>query len=280
MVVPLSAQFPASFVKTVQTRVQSPFSALAKTDPERAQMLQDVQSRLGQALSTARSVKTNSKEQAKAAAREKITRIKDQIKTLRMLAAGSDPKAIAQQAARLAKELAAAVKEYASAGGTDVTGGSTIMPTSSHNLTGTLSEAETGTDTSTGNDASLLSDVDLAYTESGGEDTETANTDAGHVLVEEQDPVGKSFETDKKDQDRQDFTLPESNQQDREFATDVKKMIDELKTLLRMQRARIPKGDADAEDDFKEGEKALEEAAKSVQSIMAQAAAPVLNIQA
>lgn len=279
MVVPVSTSVSAPFIKAMQTRAQSPFAALAKTDPERAHMLQDVHARLGQALSTARSSKTNIKEQAKAAAREKITRIKEQIKNLRMLAAGADPKSIAQQAARLAKELAAAVKDYASAGGTDVITSSAVMPTNNAPATDSV-QADVNPDAVT-DDPEAFSDLDLTF---AGSKDEAVLIDEGVVddsgQLQEKDLNDNPFATDKTEQDRQNFALPAGNQEDREFATEVKKMIDELKTLLRMQRARLKDTDKDAQDDIKDGEKALEDATKSVQAIMAQASVPVLNIQA
>ncbi|WP_422364595.1 hypothetical protein [Pyruvatibacter mobilis] len=55
-------------------------------------------------------------EARKARARQKIEEIKKQLEALRVLAA-VNPEAAARQAARLSRELATAVKEYASAGG-------------------------------------------------------------------------------------------------------------------------------------------------------------------
>lgn len=65
-------------------------------------------------------------EARKARAKQKIAEIKEQLKQLRMLAA-VNPEAAARQAARLSRELSAAVKEYASAGGdaAAVSGGAT-----------------------------------------------------------------------------------------------------------------------------------------------------------
>jgi hypothetical protein len=62
------------------------------------------------------------------AAKRKILEIRNQIEMLRMSLAG-DPKAVARQAASLSRDLAAAVREYAAAGGTD--GGGASVPSSS-----------------------------------------------------------------------------------------------------------------------------------------------------
>lgn len=85
----------------------------------------------------------------KARAQQKIDQIKKQLEALRMLA-NIDPEAAARQAARLSRELASAVREYASAGGD--TGA----------LTGTNGPASTGAQ-ATGN-AETASDKSTAAT--------------------------------------------------------------------------------------------------------------------
>ncbi|MGE5547166.1 MAG: hypothetical protein ACM33T_09725 [Solirubrobacterales bacterium] len=65
-----------------------------------------------QALDAIKQAKRDLKAQRKAAAREKIERIKRQIDALRRFAVGN-PKAIAREAARLARQLGGAVAEVA-----------------------------------------------------------------------------------------------------------------------------------------------------------------------
>lgn len=55
----------------------------------------------------------------KAAAAERLERVKEQIRLLIKMGGIGDPKAMAQQIAQLAKELTAVVKEYIAAGGTE-----------------------------------------------------------------------------------------------------------------------------------------------------------------
>ena len=96
-------------------------------------------------------------EARKARARQKIEEIKKQLEALRVLAA-VNPEAAARQAARLSRELATAVKEYASAGGDT----SSLTGTEAPNIddagapapadaqaTGTATETATETTTST-----------------------------------------------------------------------------------------------------------------------------------
>jgi len=89
---------------------------LKKLDPEKAESLKEKLDEAKEVQARLDSVKESASEQRKAAAAEKIARIKAQIKALQLLAS-ANPDAAARLAARLARELAAAVKDYAAAGG-------------------------------------------------------------------------------------------------------------------------------------------------------------------
>ncbi len=80
-------------------------------------------------LGQLRSSRTDNKEQRKQAARDKVARLKAQIQALRLMA-GGDPKAVARQAARLARELSQAAREYA---GASVGGSGNILNGGSEN---------------------------------------------------------------------------------------------------------------------------------------------------
>jgi len=106
---------------------------LAKSDPDKAAALRQEQRQAQELLQRLKSSKKDINEQRKAAAREKVERLKAQIQVLLMMSSG-DPEAVARQAAHLARELSAAAKQYASAGGSaglvgDVTGAATATPT-------------------------------------------------------------------------------------------------------------------------------------------------------
>lgn len=123
MVVALSGSYSASLPRTNSTAVNSRtgqadslLSRLQKTDPEKAEQLSNKLTEARNASDLLSAAKIDQNAERKAAALEKIQRIKEQLKALRMLGA-SDPKATAQQAARLSRELAAAVKEYAASNG-------------------------------------------------------------------------------------------------------------------------------------------------------------------
>jgi len=76
------------------------------------------------ALESLKKSRTSVIEERKAAARQKIEQIKARIRMMRM-SMPADPKAAAKMVAQLARELGAAVKAYASAGGamSDIGGG-------------------------------------------------------------------------------------------------------------------------------------------------------------
>jgi hypothetical protein len=69
-----------------------------------------------QALKTLSQQPSSSSSGIKAAAKQRLDELKSELKNLQLL--GGDPKQRAQEAARIAREIAAAVKAYAQAGGT------------------------------------------------------------------------------------------------------------------------------------------------------------------
>lgn len=99
-----------------QKQADTLMAALEKSDPARAQALKQERERLGQTIAQLQSSRSDVSAERKEAARQKIEQLKAKIQALRMMAA-ADPKAAARQAAQLGRELAAATKEYASAGG-------------------------------------------------------------------------------------------------------------------------------------------------------------------
>ena len=68
-----------------------------------------------QAVQTLSTIKTSTKDADKAAAEQKLSQLRDELKTLIMM--GGDPKSVAKQAAQIARQIAAAAQAYAQAGG-------------------------------------------------------------------------------------------------------------------------------------------------------------------
>lgn len=119
-------------------------------------------------------------EARKARAKQKIEEIKKQLEALRVLAA-VNPEAAARQAARLSRELATAVKEYASAGGDTSSLTGTEAPSiddagatapADAQATGTATETTTATDAAT--DVSAATPDTAAADQTTGNDTPEA----------------------------------------------------------------------------------------------------------
>lgn len=118
-------------------------------------------------------------EARKARAKQKIEEIKKQLEALRVLAA-VNPEAAARQAARLSRELATAVKEYASAGGDTSSLTGTEAPsiddagaTAPADAQATGTATETGAETTTATDAAT--DVSAATPDTAAADQTTGN---------------------------------------------------------------------------------------------------------
>jgi hypothetical protein len=88
------------------------FAFIKQNDPEKVGFLKKQIDDANGVITQLRSSKSNMAKLAKAAAEEKVRRIKEQIKMLKMM--GGDPKMVAKQIAQLSKELALAAREYLS----------------------------------------------------------------------------------------------------------------------------------------------------------------------
>jgi hypothetical protein len=151
--------------------------AIAKTDPDKASALREERASADALLQQLQSSRADNSEQRKQKAREKIDRLKAQIQALRFMAAG-DPKTVARQAARLARELAQAAREYSGAGGgSDVF--SAPPPTAEGLQVATQTETQTATQEQTRAETTATENIPQAGTLSG--QTATAQADAEFV---------------------------------------------------------------------------------------------------
>ncbi|HYG89710.1 MAG TPA: hypothetical protein VD978_26035 [Azospirillum sp.] len=105
----------SAVLTAVRTLARRPGTAdaLPQLDPEVAQRLKEMREQATQAMQTLDKAKVDMRKQRKQAALEKLKRINEALRMLRMV--GGDPKAMAREGARLARELAAATKEYRAA---------------------------------------------------------------------------------------------------------------------------------------------------------------------
>lgn len=175
----------------------------------------------------------------KAIAAQKVQYIKDQIKMLTMMGGAGNPKANARQIAQLAKELAAAVHEYASASNSNEAPAATANSATQSPPNTTPSdpapiatESATATDTSSAQDKpgmqSLMAGL---YQKSQGSDTDQA------------------------------------------FIREVRDLAEKLKALARQQQARMQQEGSDA-GDISKIYQATDDIAKGLSDIVSQVATP------
>jgi len=108
----------AAFAPVAQPRVGATGTAaapLSKAEEIAARKLQEAKS----AVATLATIKTKTSDDERARAAQKVKELKARLQALKMIYA-SDPKKLAKAAAQIARELAAAVKSYTSAGGSTI----------------------------------------------------------------------------------------------------------------------------------------------------------------
>ena len=193
--------------------------------------------------------------QQKAAAEQKVQQIKDQIKMLTMMAGACDPKINARQITQLAKELAAAVQEYASACGTD-----TPQPTVNAPSSGAAQGGATAS-------ASTASPATAPVAAAPADAASPAPADAAASAFSAQGKIGAQGAT----------VEPKSqiSAADQSFIKEVRDLAEKLKALARLQQARMQgkqQGEISASFD------AISQVAKGLGDIAIQATAPSINI--
>ncbi len=231
---------------------------IAKSDPEKARQLKEQQEKSGSILQQLQSMKSDQKAERKEAARQKVEQLKKQIQALRMMAAG-DPKAAAKRAAQLARELANATKEYASAGGNtgDLGGVSTPAAQSAPmQQENTAAEQQSATNTPPAAD---ISDQTL---------TPPASTDSDTPA---QDSIAKSAPT-ARDIVNEKIAEANKSQAEREadnlFSNDVRKLLNDLKQIIKSAQQKLRDGGETGESqDASDAQKALREAELSLGDI-------------
>jgi hypothetical protein len=189
-------------------------------------------SRAPQAISQAR----------KAAAAEMIQRIKNQIKLLMMMG-GGNPKARAQQIAQLARQLATAAQEYASAsgGGSQEGNASAAGNTSAQNDTAASSGGEQN---ATASAASATPDAAEA-TSSATPDTSAAAAATAVASATSASPAESPISTQQVSEQvgskvaEYSGNSSESNA-DQEFAMEVRRLAAQLKALAKQNEVRSP----------------------------------------
>lgn len=266
---------------------------LEKSDPEGTKALRNQMAETRSVLDRMESVRENAGDQRKEAARQKIERIKAQLAMLRLLAA-ADPEAAARQASRLARELAAAVKDYTASGGTatitptagvgaGVTGGAmagqTPPPAGDATASG-APQVETTTQVTTPQ-AATTPPPDQASPDEGapGKPDEEANGKAddqtGDASDTDQFPSARE-EQREAIQNRANALVGQMAQRfgesraESEFAAEIRQIKASLKSIMEAAKRELRAEDGDdpnVERDIKAGERALREVDRALDSL-------------
>ena len=260
-------------------------SVLEQSDPEKAAALRKKLEEAKGILDRIKSAKVDFDEQRKAAAQEKIQRIKEQLKMLRMLAA-VNPEAAARRAAQLSRELSAAVKEYAGAGGGAGAGlaagvGAAGIGMPAEGMTGGTAVAAAGAAVAPESGGNSVTEAPAAVPEAGALEGPSASPDAAEpsappMAVGLTDDVpSQGMHTDEQSgegaeagegslRERVQEQVAEANRTfaadraDQDFARDVREIKNALKAILEAAKRKLEQeGDPSADQDIKDAEKAL-----------------------
>lgn len=232
----------------------SPFKPL---DPEKAEDFAKTKAVLQQTLHAMKNSRNDIAQQKKAMAQQKVARIKEALKSLKQMAF-ADPKAMARMASRLARELASAIKEYASAGAT-----STEISTASASTDGAVPNEATNATEGTENQTEPYADTNMEMTMTEADiEAETAGT---------ADTKDEKFQLYEKTQnfgtDQDDSKTTRKKDDDSPFIKDAKEVMDELRNLIKMLRAKAGKKPFMQKDDVSDAEKALKEVKSAFASL-------------
>lgn len=262
--------------------------AMEKLDPERAGALKKQQGEAQNLIKQLGSSQSDASEQRKAAAAEKVQRIKEKLKALRLLAT-VNPKAAARQAAQLSRELAQATKEYANASGggaavLDAGGAVATVPAAAAGAENVRADAEKAADGENTDIAAAASTPaqgeEGAQPESAAEADETITKAEAQARPETVRQELEEIQKQKEEEERQGFReqiqgkIAEMNEAlakfraDSEFAKDVEEIKNALKSIIESAKKKLKAmRDPSAEQDIRSAENALREVEQSMSDI-------------
>ncbi len=207
------------------------------------------------------------KDSRRAMASQKVARLKQQIQALRMTSSMGDPKAVARQAARLARELAAAVKEYGAAGAGGLGGLSVAVPASGASASSATNAESTPAAAGAADPAVAAS----AQAETGSASVTTGPAQASNA-AESSVPASEAEKRDALRDSWQQYASDVQKASDEKSADDafrleVRKLLNQLKAIIEQQKNRAAQnGTKDKEfDTFDDAIKSVEEALRAME---------------
>jgi hypothetical protein len=234
------------------TAEESILDSIQQTNPEKADALERRLEDTKQTEAQLRTAGQTMSQSKKASAAEKVKRIKDQIKMLKMM--GGDPKMIARQIAQLARELSSASKEYA-----EDAGGSAP------------SQDNTASANIEANAADAASTVSTEPTR--------ATTAESSRQYEETTRQKQNDDLQKKIGEISQKSSEATN--NREFIDEVRRLAVQLKALANQQKLRLHQmGEQTVNQDLNQANQALAETEKRVSSIATGSMTATITINA
>ncbi|WP_376859483.1 hypothetical protein [Brevundimonas sp. GCM10030266] len=222
----------------------TPLRASADARQEKLAAQQSAKLREAQTASeTLKSRSSEASEERKAAARQKIEQLKARLQMLRSMV-GVDPEGIARIAAQLARELGAAVKAYASAGGNtagmSATGAPAVASTDAGAAGAAGAEGQAGAQSDAQSNAQAQPEATSGAAEQqgpakGGSGEETKSSNPYQQAIDEQ-----------KSQAAESARRSGEKQADSELMAEVRRMAAELKTLIKQATDKAKAGEPDA----------------------------------
>ncbi len=239
------------------TPITTPMTSPALTSQEAAQRRKAAKAKEAMAtLQTLREQRSSASDEKKAAARKKVEDLKARIRALQMTAVGN-PEAMARMAAQLARELGAAVKAYAAAGGSSagLGGASAAAP---------QGEAETASSDEASAEAGVTQ-TGVTQPDPSGADPAEAETDASEKpTATRNDPYRQVIERQQA-QSAEQARQNADKQADSKIASDVKGLLGQLKAILHQAAAQAKRdGDRTASTEQQSAEKAVTEVTRAL----------------
>ncbi len=266
--------------------VETLLQGLESSQPEKGKALRAHQEQLKNVLSMVESSREDEEAARKEAAKQKIERLKAQIRALKMLA-GGDPKVVARQAARLAQELSSAVREYSGSGGAggvfsagDATPTITAAPAADASgaaqaqAAAAQAQSEAGSTAAateaSGTEASVSADAQAAKSE--------AEQAAQEAKGEEQSPAAIAKEELNQKISSLNETLAGAKA-DQEFANEARKLMNDLKNIVKNAKLKMQQENKDGNNsDILQAEKALNETEQAIGQIASGSMSAIVSV--
>lgn len=232
-------------------------SSIARPDP--AAVAAQKQQAAKDAIATLKQAKASQKDTAKAQAKQAVDRLKERIKMLRMMS-GGDPKALAKMVAGLSKELAAAAKQYAAAGGTEAVSADATSSDTSAADPQSAKETPAASDTPSPEQDSAAAQIDDASATPQTADAPSQQTPEAAQKTDAYQKMVAGLEKQSQLLEAKSADAKDSN----DFMKEVRALATQLKSYLKHAVAHMDKAQQATNPDAADADKSLQEVDKAI----------------